>query len=186
MAICLRKIVLRLLSLIPGTPSISQLSTSHEKNGYWGAEGGFFLKTYGGGGKLSQIFVSRKGGSAVLPDTPLQHGKAVLTLLILHPRDNTETEGIRNILEEHEILLATVSNDSIDSYVNDPENHQSRICFQFTILIPSQGPRIWEELLHRVWRRNLGSFVLNAKYVILRLDLINISVARTFSELRIC
>jgi diphthamide biosynthesis methyltransferase len=93
--------------------SFSQVSTSHEKNGYRAAEGGFFLKTYRGGGKVSQIYASRKGRSAVLSDTLLQHGKAVLTLLVLDPRDNTETEGIRNILEEHEMRPTILSNDSI-------------------------------------------------------------------------
>lgn len=182
----LRKIVMPLSSLIPGMPSISQLSMLHEKNGYRAAKGGFFLKEYGGGRKLSQIYVSCKGGPSVLSDTLLQHGKAVLTLLVLDPTDSKETESIRDILERHEIHRTILSDETVRLLCKRPPRPADKD--MPTVYYPCSRPGAVdvEDSLAPSVNAYFGRFGPSAKYVVLRPDLIIFSVARTLLELESC
>jgi hypothetical protein len=181
----LRQIVMPLLSLIPGTPSISQLSTSYEKKGYRAADGGFFLKRYRGGGKLAQIHVSCNGGSPILSDTLLQHGKTALTLLILHSRYSDETEPIQNILKTYGIPPSILSETSIVQISERrPGTKYDGISSLYHLC--SKSGAVDKDSLGKNVPAYFGRFGTGARYVLVRPDLIIFSVSRALPELETC
>jgi 2-polyprenyl-6-methoxyphenol hydroxylase-like FAD-dependent oxidoreductase len=109
----LRTIVAPLLSLIPGLPSLSKTSVAYEKEGYRATKDGFFLQGYGGGGKLSQIYVKSHDNLPVLSDSLLQHGQSVMTLLVLNPESQSAMKEVEKILRRCQVPEAILSRESI-------------------------------------------------------------------------
>lgn len=184
----MRVIVAPLLLLIPGMPSISELSTAYEKEGYRATKDGFFLKGYGGGRKLSQIYVTTDEGSPVLSDCLLQHGRTTMTLLILDPKHQDELKTVEQALEQCRILESVISkksivllsrNDHPQDWPDIKGSNLYRPCPESEVknleILPGYNvPRYYKRFGH------------GAKYVLIRPDLIIFAVAKTFSELQKC
>jgi hypothetical protein len=176
-----------LLARIPCLPSISQIATAHEKEGYKATKDGFFLRSYGGGGKLSQIFV-KDLGSPILSDHLLQHGPTLLTLLILDPSSHSEIEEVRRILEQCQTPTLLLSTQSITLLSSDSQQPGTtgmkgiksyRPCLGAETIVLGALPGYSV----REYFKRLGR---GAKYAIIRPDLIIFAAAKTPVELQKC
>ena len=183
-----RIIIMPLLALVPGMPSISQLSTLEEKKGYRGMKDGFFLTQYGGGGTLSQMYVCSSDRCPILSDGLLQHGRTVMTLLVLNPGNADEVEGVKNILTQSEVPLSMLSKESVVLLSTSKQQPSIIDLGVSKIYQPCSkyGAVDSESLSSQSVRAYVGRFTSGAKYIIIRPDLIIFSVAKTFPELEMC
>lgn len=185
---CLFRKVAALLSLVPGVPPLSQLSASHEHKGYQSTKGGFFLSKYGGGGKVSQIYVMSNDSSPVLSDCLFQQEQTVMTLLVLDPSSLNELETVANTLKGSGVSPPVLSEQSI-VLLSSGKRHSGgddmetlnvyRPCLDAEI----EGLEILPGYNNQAY---FSRFPRGAKYVILRPDLIIFSVAKTALELEGC
>lgn len=183
----LRALVAPILSLIPGMPSISQISTAQEKEGYRATKDGFFLRSYGGGGKLSQMYVKADHGLPVLSDSFLRHGQSVMTLLVLDAGNDGLVAEIETTLKRCKIPESLLSMRSIvvlstgEQHITLTDRHQPNN-YQ-----PCSKAEVSKMNLPGY---NVGKyfdrFPRGAKYVIIRPDFIIFAIAKTSMELGRC
>ncbi|XXG97376.1 hypothetical protein Hte_003675 [Hypoxylon texense] len=78
----LRNLV-RLFNSIPFLPNFPDPIISFETRGYQRVEDGFFLKEYGGGGRLAQVYVESKNQTPVLSDELIKRTGTMMSLLVI-------------------------------------------------------------------------------------------------------
>lgn len=72
-----------LANCIPFLPNIPSPIISFETRGYQRVEDGFFLKKYGGGGRLAQVYVESSSQTPVLSDELIKSAGTVMMLLVV-------------------------------------------------------------------------------------------------------
>jgi hypothetical protein len=169
-------------------PSVSQLSTTYEKEGCRATRDGLFLRQYGGGGKLSQIYVRTNKCSPILSDCLLQHGRSVMTLLLLDPSNHDEVEEAESILERSRVPGSMLSQQSIVLLCSAAQSSTTTNMKSWKLYQPCLESEIvgLESLPGYSVRRYFGRFTRGAKYVITRPDLIIFAVAKSSVELEKC
>lgn len=183
----LRVLAVPILSFIPGLPSVSQLSTAYEKEGYRATKGGFFLEDYGGGRKLPQMYVKNRQGLPVLSDSLLRHGQTVMTLLTLDSNNDGEITEIESMLEKWKIHPSLLSMKSIVHLSSREQLLLSRDLKESSHYQPcSKDEAMSMDIPGYNAQKYFARFTQAAKYVIIRPDFIIFAIAKTSIELERC
>lgn len=116
MLVYLQVVIGTILLQIPWLLNIVTKNIIRDDLGYKAAKGGFFLPEYGGGGKVSQIFVQQ--GSVSKPmrsDTILCRSPPLITILIVSKRTGigADVDAARNLVQAVDIEGFVVSDESI-------------------------------------------------------------------------
>jgi 2-polyprenyl-6-methoxyphenol hydroxylase-like FAD-dependent oxidoreductase len=187
MSFFLRVVIAPLLSLIPGMPSIPELSTAYEKEGYRATRDGFYLHGYGGGGKISQIYVKTNEGCPILSDCLLQHEKTTMTLLVLDPKHHEDIREAKAVLQRCCVPESILSKKSIVLLCSDPDRSALQDIRDSKLYRPCLESEVKTEIFpgYNI-RRYFKCFSHGAKYVLIRPDLIIFAVAKSLADLENC
>ena len=156
--------------------------------GYKAVKGGFFLSEYGGGGKVSQIFVQeRSDGKPIRSDNILCRSNPLMTIFVISSGNETSTavSAARKLVQAVDLNPLIVSDASV--CVFDPANSSKELD------VPTYLPCTLRELSghditpflgydENTFMRRIGS---GTKFAIVRTDTIIFSLCKSVEELEI-
>ncbi|KAI1506405.1 monooxygenase-like protein [Biscogniauxia marginata] len=172
-----------------GMPSSTDPFPTFETRGYKPAKDGFFLATFGGGGRLAQIYVQSRNQSPILSDRLLSQDSAAMTVLVI-ARDADPSRLLDeakaaiggsnidpSILSEHSIKVFSPAQDIADGA-------------KIEVYSPVSQENLSSAGIHVPTTYNasdyLSRFEPDTKFVIARPDLYIFALAKDSTELAEC
>lgn len=95
--------------MLPFIPKAANGRTIKEAKGFIGAKDGFFLREFGGGGKLAQVFVESDDGKVFRSDELLRSPGSLLTILVSGPDSKSRSEEAVTLLQRLELPSTILS-----------------------------------------------------------------------------